>query len=404
LILTRLRALKARATGAGHSIKKGVRPSFIGVARVLLRLVLAFLICLASPFLLVFALFHDYLMKKFINYAYIYNVSWEDPRMDQQVCHDFGDNRIHMSVSDYHYSSLLQSIHLQVFHLKENDHVITIASAGCNVLDYIIEGARVTAVDFNACQIALTELKAVAIKELTFEQVFAIFGKNNVQLLRELYPTHLRRHLSPLAVEFWDGYVKRVTSFMYSGKLDVWLVFSCKKIWIAASQGECATPFLIVIGWWVMYMAGTSGFLAFLAFRVVFPLLHLGWIRQAIQERITREEFIALCHEHDSQVLLYGCHQLVACGCNSSVVWPCLIVSCPFHFSPQIAICSWILDTLLPCFALFAGVPKRQMNLGLGRENFSVIVNHVLFNTDLVHDNYFYAGKECDLRDGVCDW
>lgn len=48
---------------------------------------------------------------------------------------------------------------------------------------------------------------------------------------------------------------------------------------------------------------------------------------------------------------------------------------------------------MLPCFALFAGVPRRQMNLGLGRENFSVIVNHVLFNTDMVHDNYFYAGQ-----------
>ena len=65
----------------------------------------------------------------------------------------------------------------------------------------------------------------------------------------------------------------------------------------------------------------------------------------------------------------------------------------PILLISQIAICSWLLDTLLPCFALFAGVPKRQMNLGLGRENFSVIVNHVLFNTDLVHDNYFYAGE-----------
>lgn len=32
------------------------------------------------------------------------------------------------------------------------------------------------------------------------------------------------------------------------------------------------------------------------------------------------------------------------------------------------------------------------MNLGAGRENFSVIVEHVLFKTDIVHDNYFYAG------------
>lgn len=43
------------------------------------------LICAFAPFLLLFALGHDWLMRKFINYAYIYNVSWEDPRMDQQV-------------------------------------------------------------------------------------------------------------------------------------------------------------------------------------------------------------------------------------------------------------------------------------------------------------------------------
>lgn len=61
--------------------------------------------------------------------------------------------------------------------------------------------------------------------------------------------------------------------------------------------------------------------------------------------------------------------------------------------SSLVQVCAWLLDTMLPCFALFAGVPRRQMNLGLGRENFSVIVPHVLMNTDMVHDNYFYAGR-----------
>ena len=125
--------------------------------------------------------------------------------------------------------------------------------------------------------------------------------------------------MSAESVEFWDRYVTRIQSFLYSG---------------------------------------TSGFLAFLAFRVVFPLLHLGWIRKAILERKSRDDFHKLCQQHEK----------------------------------QLAVCSWLLDTLLPCFALFAGVPRRQMNLGLGRENFSVIVNHILFNTDLVHDNYFYLG------------
>ena len=65
----------------------------------------------------------------------------------------------------------------RVFHLDDKDHVITIASAGCNVLDYIIEGAMVTAVDFNLCQIALTEVKKVAILNIEWEHFFEIFSK-----------------------------------------------------------------------------------------------------------------------------------------------------------------------------------------------------------------------------------
>lgn len=40
--------------------------------------------------------------------------------------------------------------------------VLCVCWAGDNAFDYLIEGARVTAVDFNGAQIALTELKAAA--------------------------------------------------------------------------------------------------------------------------------------------------------------------------------------------------------------------------------------------------
>jgi betaine lipid synthase len=76
----------------------------------------------------------------------------------------------------------------RVFDLGDTDHVITIASAGCNVLDYIIEGAMVTAVDFNLCQIALTELKKVAILNCEHDVFFEIFSKSNMAILKEIYP------------------------------------------------------------------------------------------------------------------------------------------------------------------------------------------------------------------------
>jgi len=121
--------------------------------------ILSLVLLSVTPFIWMFAAIHDKLMFKFLNKTYIYNVSWEDPRMDHRV-----------------------------FNLTDKDHVITIASAGCNALDYIIEGSMVTAVDFNLCQIALTELKKVAIIQLEFEAFFEIFSKSNMELLKEVYP------------------------------------------------------------------------------------------------------------------------------------------------------------------------------------------------------------------------
>jgi hypothetical protein len=81
----RLQAIKRGARETGKKIKQRFEPSFSLIARLILRTILMLMITLFAPLLLVFAVFHDWLMKKFINYAYIYNVSWEDPRMDQQV-------------------------------------------------------------------------------------------------------------------------------------------------------------------------------------------------------------------------------------------------------------------------------------------------------------------------------
>jgi S-adenosylmethionine:diacylglycerol 3-amino-3-carboxypropyl transferase len=81
--------------------------------------------------------------------------------------------------------------------------------AGCNTFDYLIEGARVTAVDLNAAQIALTDLKAAAIRTLDFKDFFSIFAKNDVALLRSKYQTELRPLLLDRSQLFWDEKVNR---------------------------------------------------------------------------------------------------------------------------------------------------------------------------------------------------
>lgn len=208
----------------------------------------------------------------------------------------------------------------RVFDLNESDHVITIASAGCNVLDYIIEGAMVTAVDFNSCQIALTELKKVAIIELEFEQFFEIFSKSNMVLLREVYP-RLRPLLSRPSADFWDDGVNTIKSFMYSG---------------------------------------TSGNMTFIIARIIFPLFGLGFIRRELEKGTTKEEMAKRLAE----------------------------------WSYTIRGLAWVLDNVfLRAACCFAGVPERQMALGLHRpNNLALVIEKVFFNTDLVNDNYFYAG------------
>lgn len=209
----------------------------------------------------------------------------------------------------------------RVFDLNESDHVITIASAGCNVLDYIIEGAMVTAVDFNLCQIALTELKKVAILNLDFDQFFDIFSKSNMTLLRTVYPSKLRPHLSAPSVEFWDEGVNTIKSFMYSG---------------------------------------TSGNMSYVLFRILFPLFGLGFIRRELVNGTTKEELMKMISNNS-----YGIRAI-----------------------------AWLLDNiLLRGGCCFAGVPERQMALGLHRpNNLAMVIERVFFKTDLVNDNYFYAG------------
>lgn len=209
----------------------------------------------------------------------------------------------------------------RVFHLNDSDHILTIASAGCNVLDYIIEGASVTAVDFNSCQIALTELKKVAILHLDYEAFFEIFSKSNMQLLREVYHQKLRPSLSKPSADFWDDGIYRIKSFMYSG---------------------------------------TSGNMSYFLFRIMFPLFGLGYIRTELEKGTTKEALERMITNN----------------------------------SYSIRAIAWLLDNIfLRGGCCFAGVPERQMALGLHRpNNLAMVIERVFFKTDLVNDNYFYAG------------
>ena len=123
----------------------------------------------------------------------VYNTCWEDPAVDRLA-----------------------------LQLGPEDSVLVIASAGCNALDYALQGPRVIhAVDANPRQTALLELKLAAIRMLEFEDFFAIFGDGYHARFREIYRHRLRAELSDFARAYWDRYsnwfTSRHGSFYYHG-------------------------------------------------------------------------------------------------------------------------------------------------------------------------------------------
>lgn len=108
--------------------------------------------------------------------TFLYTQSWEDPEPD-----------------------------IKVFNINPKDVVLTLTSGGCNSLNLLVHGAgTVVAVDCNPAQSALLELKAIAIKQLDFEDVWLMFGEGKHPRITELYERKLAPFLSQNSHEFWS--------------------------------------------------------------------------------------------------------------------------------------------------------------------------------------------------------
>ncbi|HXL71800.1 MAG TPA: DUF3419 family protein, partial [Rhizomicrobium sp.] len=82
--------------------------------------------------------------------GFVYNQIWEDPSVD-----------------------------LDALKLEPNHRLVTIASGGCNVLNYLTAApAKIFAVDLNPHHVALTKLKLAALAHLPdHESFFRFFGQ-----------------------------------------------------------------------------------------------------------------------------------------------------------------------------------------------------------------------------------
>jgi S-adenosylmethionine-diacylglycerol 3-amino-3-carboxypropyl transferase len=107
----------------------------------------------------------------------VYTQIWEDPRVDARA-----------------------------LRLDSSSRILTISSAGCNVLNYLThEPERVLAVDLNGAHMALTRLKMAALGHLPDHDAFFRFfgvgrGRENLSAYRE----HVRPHLDDATRRFWE--------------------------------------------------------------------------------------------------------------------------------------------------------------------------------------------------------
>ena len=109
--------------------------------------------------------------------GFVYNQIWEDPDVD-----------------------------LAALELKSHHHVLTIASGGCNVLNYLAaDPAKIIAVDLNPNHIALTKLKISALQNLpSHEAFFRFFGQANDRANRTAYDDFLSKRLDKVTRHYWE--------------------------------------------------------------------------------------------------------------------------------------------------------------------------------------------------------
>lgn len=99
------------------------------------------------------------------------------------------------------------AIDMEAMQVRPGQHIVAIASGGCNVLSYLIaDPARITALDLNGAHIGLNKLKLCAARRLPNYQAFRrFFGEADTRENLAAYRTHIRPHLDPATRKFWDA-------------------------------------------------------------------------------------------------------------------------------------------------------------------------------------------------------
>lgn len=98
------------------------------------------------------------------------------------------------------------AVDLEALALHNESRMITIASGGCNVLNYLTAGpAQIVAVDINPAQVALNRLKLAALRHLPdYDAFYRFFGAANAAANVSAFRQYILPNLDPLTAAYWN--------------------------------------------------------------------------------------------------------------------------------------------------------------------------------------------------------
>ncbi|HEY4274752.1 MAG TPA: DUF3419 family protein [Rhizomicrobium sp.] len=110
--------------------------------------------------------------------GFVYNQIWEDPSVD-----------------------------LDALKLEPHHRLVTIASGGCNILNYLAAApAQIIAIDLNPHHVALTKLKLAALQHLPdHKSFFRFFGDASDPRNLGAFDNFIRDRLDPVTRDYWQA-------------------------------------------------------------------------------------------------------------------------------------------------------------------------------------------------------
>jgi S-adenosylmethionine-diacylglycerol 3-amino-3-carboxypropyl transferase len=97
-------------------------------------------------------------------------------------------------------------VDMEALAIQPDDHIVAIASGGCNILSYLIGNpARITALDLNHAHIALNRLKLVAARALpSYAQFANFFAHANLKSNVAVFDKYLAGQLDEESLRYWQ--------------------------------------------------------------------------------------------------------------------------------------------------------------------------------------------------------